>query len=65
MLFGYCIRIATAAGRDLARLTQLTEPTAADRFSPADQEQILAALADHGAALRAVTGERAEDARAA
>ncbi len=36
----------------------------ADSFSHAERDQLLAALVEHRAALRAVTGERAEEERA-
>lgn len=59
------LRELARTGRELARLAQLDEATSADCFSPADREKLLAALADHRTALRAVTGARAEDPRAA
>jgi exonuclease V gamma subunit len=59
------LRELARTGPDLARLAQLADAPSTDCFSPAEREQLLAALADHRAALRAVTGGRAEDVRAA
>ena len=59
------LRELARTGRDLARLAQLAESTSVDCFSPGERDQLLAALADHRAALRTVAGERAEDGRAA
>jgi len=59
------LRELARTGRDLARLAHLAEATPADCLSQAERDQILGALADHRAALRAIIGERAEDSRAA
>jgi hypothetical protein len=59
------LRELARTGRDLARLAQLVEATRPDYFAWAEQNQLLAALADHRAALRAVIGERAHNSRAA
>jgi hypothetical protein len=59
------LRELARTGRDLARLAQLVEATRADHFTSVEQDQLLAALADHRAALRALIGERAGSSRAA
>lgn len=58
------LRELARTGRDLARLALLAEGTRAD-FASAEQDQLLAALADHRAALRAVIGEPAKSSHAA
>jgi exonuclease V gamma subunit len=59
------LREFARTGRDLARLAQFAQAAPADCFSPAERDQLLVALANHRAALRAVAGEQAKDARAA
>jgi hypothetical protein len=59
------LRELARTGRDLARLAQLLDATPVDRLAPAERDQLIAAVAEHRAALRAVVGARADDVRAA
>jgi len=59
------LRELARTGRDLARLAHLVEAARDGQLPSAEQDQLLNALADHRAALRAVIGERADSSRAA
>jgi mobilization protein NikA len=59
------LRELARTGRDLARLAQLVDATPDDCLAPAERDQLIAAVAEHRAALRAVVGTRADEMRAA
>jgi hypothetical protein len=52
-------------GRDLARVVQLVESAPVEGFGESHQELLIATVAEYRAALRAVIGATAKDARAA